>query len=124
MRQTLLLALFLMLALGCGQKEPQVEKMMEDGVEVVLNQLEPYTRSGVKTSVILEEECMIDLEDPAVVEDHHVAGTEVLGQIAEQTMLDCAVCTRHDHQAGRVPRLDRTLGYELRRQVVVVVAEM
>ena len=68
MRNTLILALLLVLVVGCGQKEPQVEKIMEDGVEVVINHLEPYTLPGEKVSMVLEEECVIDLEDPEVTD--------------------------------------------------------
>lgn len=85
MRKKLIVALFLMVALSCNQKEPQVEKTMEDGVEVVINLLEPYTLSGEKTTVILEEECVIDLEDPAVSDiglyDINVFGVDSNGNI-------------------------------------------
>jgi hypothetical protein len=74
-----------MLVFGCSQKEPQVEKIMEDGVEVVLNRLEPYTLPEAKTSVVLEEECVIDLEDPAVTDiglyDINVFGVDSTGSI-------------------------------------------
>lgn len=85
MRKALVLTLLLVLTFGCSQKEPQVEKIMEDGVEIVFNHLEPYTLPGEKTTVILEEECVIDLENPSVTDiglyDINVFGVDSTGNI-------------------------------------------
>jgi len=85
MRKALILVLFLMLVFGCSPKEPQVEKITEDSVEVVVNHLEPYILSGEKTTAILEEECVIDLEDPAVADiglyGIHGFGVDTVGNI-------------------------------------------
>lgn len=85
MRKALIVALFLIVAFGCGQKEPQVEKIVEDGVEVVINHLEPYTLTAEKTTAVLEEECVIDLEDPAITDigmyDIYVFGVDSTGNI-------------------------------------------
>jgi hypothetical protein len=85
MRKVLILGLFLILGLGCSQKEPQVEKIVEGGVEVVFNHLEPYTLVEEKTSVALEEACVIDLEDPGITDiglyDIHVFGVDSTGNI-------------------------------------------
>ncbi len=95
MRKVLILALFLMLAFSCGQKEPQVEKIMENGVEVVINHLEPYSLPTEKASIVLEKECVIDLEDPAISDiglyDINVFGVDSAGDIyliAMQTQTD------------------------------------
>ena len=95
MRKVLILALFLMLAFGCGQKEPPVKKIMEDGMEVVINHMEPYSLPGEKTTIALEKECVIDLEDPAVTDiglyDINVFGVDSAGDIylmAMQTQTD------------------------------------
>jgi hypothetical protein len=85
MRKALILALFFIVALSCSQKEPQVEKILEDGVEVVINHLEPYTLSMEKTISVLEEECVIDLENPAITDiglyDIDVFGVDSMGNI-------------------------------------------
>jgi len=95
MRKVLILALFLMLAFDCGQKVPPVEKIMEDGVEVIINHLEPYTLPGEKTTQVLEKECVIDLEDPVIsnigLYDINVFGVDSAGNIylmAMQTQTD------------------------------------
>ena len=90
MRKVLILALFLMLAFGCGQKAPLVEKIMEGGVEVIINHLEPYTLPGEKTTIVLEKECVIDLEDPDIsakgLYDINVFGVDSTGNIYLMTM--------------------------------------
>jgi hypothetical protein len=46
----------------CGGRGPQVDKIIEDGVEVVLNHLEPYKLKGQPFHLGLEEEMRIDFE--------------------------------------------------------------
>jgi hypothetical protein len=52
----------------CGPKQQQVEKYIEDGVEVVLNHLEPYRITGEPTSLTIEEEFTIDTEQDDIAE--------------------------------------------------------
>ena len=61
-------------------------------------------------------------EDTAVVEDEHVAGAEVARQIVETAVGDAAVQPREHHETRVVPGLDRGLGDQTLRQVVVEVA--
>jgi hypothetical protein len=57
----LLLAVLFSL-LQCGRKGSQVEKTTENGVEVVINHLEPYSLPGVPSTLKLEEILSIDTE--------------------------------------------------------------
>lgn len=50
------------------QKQEQVERFMEDGVEVIVNRLEPYKRRGEPSNLILEEIFTIDTEREDVAE--------------------------------------------------------
>jgi hypothetical protein len=52
---------------GC-QKQEQVERFMEDGVEVVVNHLEPYKLRGEPNSLILEKVLSIDTESDELAE--------------------------------------------------------
>jgi 6-bladed beta-propeller len=47
---------------SCGGKELRVDKIIEEGVEVVLNHIEPYRIKGQPTTFSLEEILSIDLE--------------------------------------------------------------
>ncbi len=51
--------------LHCGPKQDKVERIIEDGVEVVVNNLEPYKIVG-QNSLILEEILNIDTEDDEI----------------------------------------------------------
>jgi hypothetical protein len=53
--------------LQCGRKGPQIEKTTEDGVEVVINHLEPYSLPGVPSALQLEEVLSIDTEKDDIV---------------------------------------------------------
>lgn len=61
----LLLILFLVVLLcsifGCQQRE-QIERIIEEGVEVVINHQEPYKMKGALSTLILEKEISIDME--------------------------------------------------------------
>lgn len=46
----------------CGPTQDKVDKIIEDGVEVVLNHLEPYTLKGEPSTFNLKEEFRIDTE--------------------------------------------------------------
>lgn len=52
----------------CGPKQEEVERYIEDGVEVVVNRLEPYEIEGEPTSLTLEKEFTIDLEEDVIAE--------------------------------------------------------
>lgn len=52
----------------CAPKQEKVEKIMEDGVEVVLNHLEPYKIKGRSSNLIIEEEFSIDTERKEIAE--------------------------------------------------------
>ena len=47
----------------CGPQQVEVDKISEDGVEVMLNHLEPYEIKGEPSNLVLEEELRIDFED-------------------------------------------------------------
>ncbi|MGD8539914.1 MAG: 6-bladed beta-propeller [Candidatus Aminicenantes bacterium] len=60
---------FFMLVLtiiGCGRQQQQVEKRLEDGVEVIINHIDPYQIEGQSPSLRLEEVMTLDTEDPEV----------------------------------------------------------
>lgn len=50
----------------CAPKQEEIEKVMEDGVEVIINHLEPYKIEGDPTSFALEEIFTIDTEEEDV----------------------------------------------------------
>lgn len=52
----------------CGTNKNGAERIIEDGVEVVLNQMEPSTLKGEPSSLTLEEEISIDTEHDSVAE--------------------------------------------------------
>ncbi|MCJ7579058.1 MAG: 6-bladed beta-propeller [Candidatus Aminicenantes bacterium] len=62
------LALILCFMVGCKDKEADIERFMEDGVEVVVNHLEPYKLKGEPSNLILEKVFSIDTERDDIVE--------------------------------------------------------
>lgn len=68
MKKIIWLCILPVLFLCCGQKEDKVEILMEDGLEVVVNHLEPYRIDGQESRIRLEEDFVIDLEDPTISE--------------------------------------------------------
>ena len=56
----LFIVLFLLL---CRPKQDKVERIVEDGVEIVINHLEPYEIKGEPNSLRIEEEFNIDMEE-------------------------------------------------------------
>ena len=52
----------------CGPRQTEVDKVVEDGVEVVLNHPEPYPVNDEPTLLSLEETLKIDLEQPEFAE--------------------------------------------------------
>lgn len=47
---------------SCRSQQPQIDRIYEEGVEVVLNHLQPYVLPGVPSSLLLEEDFSIDTE--------------------------------------------------------------
>ncbi len=68
MKKLIYLFLILSLFLCCGPKQEKVERIMEDGVEVVLNHIEPYKIPGEPGALTLEEEFTIDTENDEIAE--------------------------------------------------------
>ena len=62
MKKLSYLLLIVFLLISCGPKKEKVQKTMEDGVEVILNHLEPYKIKGEPSALHLEEEFRIDTE--------------------------------------------------------------
>lgn len=68
MKKAVCLLFVLALFCSCAPKSQMPDKVMEEGVEVVLNRLEPYTIKGEPAAFSLAEEFSIDTEDDAVAE--------------------------------------------------------
>lgn len=66
MKKLLLVILFCFIY-GC-EKQEQIERFMEDGVEVIVNHLEPYKIRGEANSLHLTEEFTIDTENDDIAE--------------------------------------------------------
>jgi DNA-binding beta-propeller fold protein YncE len=66
MKKTFWLAILIIVIGGCGRQETLVEKVVEDGIEVVLNGSVPYNLPDIQSPARLEEEWVIDLEDEGV----------------------------------------------------------
>lgn len=63
-----LLSIFIILLIfGCTRQD-KVERIDEDGVEVVINHQEPYKVKGQPYSLILEKEISIDMERDDIAE--------------------------------------------------------
>ncbi len=54
--------LVLILFSSCRPKQTQIEKITEDGVEVIINHLEPYEIKGEPNNVYLEKIFSINTE--------------------------------------------------------------
>jgi hypothetical protein len=65
MNKSAWLVCLLCIFIGCGPKEAEVERYFEDGIEVVVNHLEPYKIKGEPSQLALEEEVRIDFEKKA-----------------------------------------------------------
>jgi hypothetical protein len=62
MKKLLCLFLAFLFFCSCGPKQDEVERYMEDGVEIIVNHLEPYKIKGEPSTLHLEEEFTIDTE--------------------------------------------------------------
>jgi len=68
MKKLIYFFLILSLFLCCVPKQDKVERTIEDGVEVVLNHVEPYKIPGEPTTLTLEEKFTIDTESDEIAE--------------------------------------------------------
>jgi len=68
MKKLIYLVLILSIFLYCAPKKKKIERIIEDGIEVVVNHLEPYQIKGEATTLILEEEFVIDMESEKIAE--------------------------------------------------------
>jgi len=68
MRKSACLLLVLAVFCSCAPKSELPERVMEDGVEVVFNRVEPYAIDGEPATFTLAKEFSIDTEDDAVAE--------------------------------------------------------
>ncbi|MGD8535924.1 MAG: 6-bladed beta-propeller [Candidatus Aminicenantes bacterium] len=62
MKKIKFLPLILVVFFCCGPKQDEVERFMEEGVEVIVNHLEPHLIKGELNTLHLEEEFTIDFE--------------------------------------------------------------
>lgn len=67
MRWGAVILFFMFCPLSCGKRIQQIEKTSENGVEVVINRLEPYRIKGEPVELELEEELIIDTEREEIV---------------------------------------------------------
>src|SRR4030065_2019069 len=63
MKRLLCFLVVMSFLVSCGGKQPKVDKVIEDGVEVVLNHLEPYVLKGQPTRLTLTEELTVGLSN-------------------------------------------------------------
>jgi len=56
MKKIACFTLILFVVTNCGPKQGKVERIMEDGVEVIVHHLEPYQIKGEPSVLHLEEE--------------------------------------------------------------------
>ncbi len=66
MKKNIYLIMALCVFFSCGPKPERVEKIMEDGVEIVINHMEPYRLKDEPSTLNLEKVLSIDTEDDAV----------------------------------------------------------
>jgi hypothetical protein len=68
MKKILFLLFTLSFLFQCGTEQNEAKRILEDGVEVVINHLEPYKIKGEPSSLHLEEEFTIDTERDEIAE--------------------------------------------------------
>ncbi len=68
MKKLIYLVLIFSLFLFCAPKQEKVERRYEDGVDVILNRIEPYKITGEPSTLTLEEEFTIDTEREEIEE--------------------------------------------------------
>ena len=65
MKRLLISLIAISFLVSCGNRQPTVDKVLQDGVEVILNHAEPYRVPGEPSVLSLEREFVIDAEDPS-----------------------------------------------------------
>ena len=68
MKKRIILTLIFPFFIYCCSEQEKVERYTEDGVEVVVNYLEPYKIKGEPSSLHLEEKFRIDSEKDMIAE--------------------------------------------------------
>jgi len=68
---SLILLMVLFSFSSCGPGEDKVERIIEGGVEVVINHIDPYVLGGEPSRLVLEEQFVIDLENENFVSTRH-----------------------------------------------------
>ena len=68
MKKAVYVILSILIIFSCGTVKQEVERIYEDGVEVISNNIEPYETEGKSSNLILEEEFTIDSEREEVAE--------------------------------------------------------
>jgi hypothetical protein len=68
MKKFIYLSIIIIVFIYCGPKSTPVERIMEDGVDVVINHLEPYEIKGEPSILTLEEEFSIDFARDDIAE--------------------------------------------------------
>jgi len=115
MRRLLISLIAIGFLISCGDKQPKVDRVFQDGVEVVLNHPEPYRVPGEPSVLSLEKEFAIDAEDPELLQagltDIRQFGVDSEGSvyIAQRPRKDASVIYRFDDQ-GRLLRSFGTFG--------------
>ena len=70
----------ILMFISCGPKQDKIEKYTEDGVEVIVNHLEPYRIEKEPARLYLEEQLRIDTESEVIAESarkRELTGREV-----------------------------------------------
>ena len=68
MKKTIFIVILPLVIYSCTPKADRVERVFEDGVEVVLNRFEPYDIKGEPSTFSLVKEFAIDTENDAIAE--------------------------------------------------------
>ena len=85
MKKLIYLILILFLFFYCGPKQEIVEKFIEDGVEVVINHIEPYKIKGESGNLHLESAFSIDTEKEEML-DIGLVGIETFDVDSEENI--------------------------------------
>lgn len=68
MKRRLISLIAISFLVSCSDKQPKVDRVFQDGVEIVLNHVEPYRVPGEPSVLSLEREFAIDAEDPELLQ--------------------------------------------------------
>jgi len=115
MRKRLCILFGICLLGACSGGKPQVDKTIENGIEVVLNHINPYRVPNEHSVLSLEKEIVIDAEDPELLKagltDIFQFGVDSGGSIyiAQRPRKDASIIYKFDDQ-GRLLRSFGTVG--------------